>query len=500
MALKKPVMIKYGPPPGMRDKTLDDRKAGEDPAAKAAEEMRRQIGLDKQTNVKYGPKSSDQGQNLSTLKRRSPVTSKSIRRRPRRVPRQPKTRGREPTNENTYFSPPLLSFFFFPSSFSKPHLSPPTATAPLPVLAVPGHERMRMCQQCGGTYQFLEPILHPGAELGRFRWWRRGARLRPCGRAARTGCGADRDGLSYYQNRAWANAVSLFKQALGKWPENQDFRANLANAEKALKDEQSRQAVNSLDEALKRQQKKDSVAALDNALREQENRRGVAALDTALKQQQEARKESNNTKQDLIKKQEARIDLLLQKMKVDQQTIRTLGIYDPRDPEARAKDFEEWAHLASEAKLEFEKECMDSLLVAVEAGVTEATFHGAKKAIEAEPLKNLVKDVDRKIVKLQALGIGDPYFYDAMRAVAKASGNPEVTKKLVERLEIAAKVVESQMTPDLRSGEDEKAAAHEFEQMDGLAAVLGIIDSKYKVLAADFRFTSTPSTTARRDG
>jgi hypothetical protein len=55
---KKPLMIKYGPPPSMREKISNDQKPNGDPAAKKREEMKRQYELNASTTEKYGSPSS----------------------------------------------------------------------------------------------------------------------------------------------------------------------------------------------------------------------------------------------------------------------------------------------------------------------------------------------------------------------------------------------------------------------------------------------------------
>jgi hypothetical protein len=299
-------------------------------------------------------------------------------------------------------------------------------------------------------------------------------------------------GLDALQHANWSFAIDRFKAALRLWPDNQDFRSNLANAEKRLNDEQNKKSVNDLRNAFQQQEKKDDIANLKNAFREQENKENTAHLREAFKDQAAADHErsvaTGTTKQQLIKKQEAKISDLLQKMKVEQQAIRTLGLYDPRDPEKRAKDFEEWAKLTKEAQMEFEKEYMEDLLTAVEAVAMEGAVHGAEAALK--PVKSLNPiTVNGKIAWLESKGVTDPYLFDAMRSIARTPGKPELAAKVVERLKVAAKVVEVGVTPDLRSGQEEKAADRGFEQMDGLAAVMGVVDTKYKVLVADFRFT-----------
>jgi hypothetical protein len=211
-----------------------------------------------------------------------------------------------------------------------------------------------------------------------------------------------------------------------------------------------------------------------------------AGLNKALKEE-ENKSASNDAKQNLIKKQEARVAGLLQEMKVDQQAIRTLGLYDPRDPEKRARDFEEWAKLADEARIEFEKEYMEDILAAVEAGVAQASVRGAGAALK--PVKSLNPyTVNTQIKWLKSTGLNGPDLFHAMRAIAKTPGKPELAEKILGRLHM---VVELGLTPDLQAGREGNSGIRGFEQMDGLAAVLGVIDSKYKVLAADFRFMAS---------
>ncbi len=372
---------------------------------------------------------------------------------------------------------------------------PSTAIALLPVLVVLGQERMRHGASNVAGYIILQTNRVLLALTGEVpaaparRMEPLGPAYDPVAEQHSQALDLNKDGIGYYQHRDWANAVGRFREALKKWPENQDIRTNLANAEKAWNDEQNKQAVKGLGNALKEQEKTENVTNLNNALKEQENRESVASLNNALKEQ-EKRGAPGNSRQDLAKKQEARIAGLLQKMKVDQQAIRALGLYDPRDPEKRARDFEEWARLTKEAQIEFEKEYMEDILVAVEAVVTEAAVHGAGAALK--PIKSLnPATVSTQIAWLRSKGVTDPYLFDAMRAIARTPGKPELAEKILGRLQIAAKVVEAGITPDLRAGSEENVASRGLEQMDGLAAVLGVVDSKYKILAADFRFTAS---------
>ena len=238
-------------------------------------------------------------------------------------------------------------------------------------------------------------------------------------------------------------------------------------------DQEKRDDRRNLRDALAGQEKRDSREALRKALQEQENAEARRNLKSDLE------------KQALIQGKQARIDRLLEEIKKDQNAIRNLGLYDPRDPEKRAKDFEVWTELSDKARIEFEKEFMEARLKVVEVAITESLLHGAGKAVK--PVTSLnPANVSARITWLQSKGITDPYLFDAMRALARTPGKPETAKMLIDRV---GKALELVITPNLSAGPDE--VERSYEQMDGLAAVVGFINPMYKLAAADFRFMAS---------
>ena len=189
-------------------------------------------------------------------------------------------------------------------------------------------------------------------------------------------------------------------------------------------------------------------------------------------------------RQALINKKTAIVDDLVKKVKSDQNAIRNLGLYDKRDPEKRAKDFEAWAKLSAKAKIDLEKEFFEASLQVAEVAVNESIAWGASKALK--PIKSLNPfTVNKQIAWLKSKGVTDPYLFDLMRAVAKTPGKPELAKKLIERLRL---VNEVSVAPSSLFGTVDAEKSHEV--LNHLGLVLGIINPTYKILLADLRFTT----------
>jgi hypothetical protein len=272
----------------------------------------------------------------------------------------------------------------------------------------------------------------------------------------------NRYGLEAGYRLDWDKAVRLFAEALTLWPENEEIKKNLADVKKKQKIAQDNKDWIELDRELTGRDKVDRE--ISNLDRELSNRDNIEKFDREI---------SRRDREESIRKREARIAKLREALRVNQQAIRTLGIYDPRDPEKRANDFDAWSRLAEEARLEHEKEFMDDLLWAVEGA--------SAWAVTAKAESLTVGGIKALKGKAKSLGVTDPYLFDAMDALAKTTRKPETFRRLVKRLHVATAAVELTASPTERR-------ATGLDQMDGLGSVLAVLGGKYKLLAAEMRF------------
>lgn len=286
----------------------------------------------------------------------------------------------------------------------------------------------------------------------------------------------NRQGLIALGNSNWMKAVEQFSEALKLWPENDEIRQNLNKAETGRKAAKDKEDWAKLNEDLAGQDKRDKrMSDLDRDLKNQDRKDRISSLDRDM---------AIYDRKEAIKKHEAKVTHLREMMKVDQQAIRTVGLYDPRDPEKRARDFEGWAQLAEETQLEHEKEFLDDILAVVE-GLAAASVIDSAKKVTLKDVKNLTKN-------LRSLGITEPYFLEAIDAASKGVRNKAALKRLVSKLHAVVAGVELTITPKPGAGPEERSnSGTGFEQMDGLAEVLTVIDPKFKVLAAEFRFLTS---------
>jgi hypothetical protein len=198
----------------------------------------------------------------------------------------------------------------------------------------------------------------------------------------------------------------------------------------------------------------------------------------------EFEKQARIEKQTLIEKKQKHIEALRQDAKQIQINIRNLGLYDKRDPEKRAKDFEAWADLSTKAKKELEKEVMDACLVVVKKAVIESAMYGAGKISKPATTFLTPANVSAKIKWLEQKGVTDPYFFEAMRAYAAQPGKQELTEKLIDRIGKAADLIAA---PVNRTGEEEGGGT---EPLEALGTVLGFFSPQYEILLSDLKFTA----------
>ena len=141
--------------------------------------------------------------------------------------------------------------------------------------------------------------------------------------------------------------------------------------------------------------------------------------------------------------------------------------------------------MSAKAKMDLEKEFLEAALQAAEVALSESIARGAGKVLK--PIKSLNPvTVNKQIAWLQSKGVTDPYLFDAIRAVAKYPGKPELAKKLIERLHVTAEI---SIDPGSAFGShygEEKS----HEVLNRLGLVLGIINPKYKLIMADLRVAS----------
>jgi hypothetical protein len=139
---------------------------------------------------------------------------------------------------------------------------------------------------------------------------------------------------------------------------------------------------------------------------------------------------------------------------LDLRVIGSLGL------SKRAEDFEAWGKLAEEAKKDLEMKTLGSIL--------SLGLMGAEKVIARAG--SLTPFKAQKIIgTLQSAGVTDPYLIDAIRALSRARGKPELAataKKVIEALGKAKDAAETAYAVHRESRADVSA------ELEGIATAL----------------------------
>ena len=132
----------------------------------------------------------------------------------------------------------------------------------------------------------------------------------------------------------------------------------------------------------------------------------------------------------VVAKLRQRVEGLAKVVQRDQQAIRSLGIHHD------SEEFESWSKWLEDA----DAERMEQVDAAFRDAAMSAASSRIKAALRAGALKTAALDpktAERLIGRLKGAGVGDPYFFEAIRKVASTGGKQETAEagmKVLDRL------------------------------------------------------------------